>query len=84
MVKEFAVVGFTVVLQHTPCVVIAAPPVDMTVPPEFAELAVIVLTAVVVAGFAEAGVVLLGVAFAVVVWVGVEIVLGLAVGIALP
>ena len=43
-----------------------------------------VLTAVVVAGFAEAGVELLGVAFAVVVWVGVEIVLGLAVGIALP
>ena len=40
--------------------------------------ALTVLTAFVVAGFAEAGVVLLGVAFAVVVWVGVEIVLRLA------
>jgi hypothetical protein len=48
VVKEFAVVGFAAVFQHTPCVVIAAPPVDMTVPPEFAELAVIVFTAVVV------------------------------------
>jgi len=47
-VKEFAVVGLAVVFQQTPCVVIAAPPVDVTVPPEFDELAVMVFTAVVV------------------------------------
>jgi hypothetical protein len=47
-VIEFAVVGFAVVLQQTPTAVNTAPPVDVTVPPELAELAVIVFMAVVV------------------------------------
>jgi hypothetical protein len=43
-----AVVGLTEVLQQTPCVVTAAPPVAVTSPPDVAELAVIVDIAVVV------------------------------------
>ena len=54
MVKELAMVGFAVVLQQTPCAVIAAPPVAVTEPPEFAELAVIVDIAVVVTVGADA------------------------------
>jgi hypothetical protein len=47
-VIELAVVGFVVVLQQTPTAVSAAPPVEVTVPPELAELAVIEFMAVVV------------------------------------
>ena len=54
MVKELEIVGLAVVLQQTPCAVIAAPPVAVTVPPEFAELAVIVDIAVVVTVGADA------------------------------
>ena len=43
-----AVVGLTEVLQQTPCVVIAEPPVAVTVPPEVAEVPVTEDTAVVV------------------------------------
>jgi len=43
-----AVVGFTEVLQQTPCVEIAAPPVAVTVPPDIAEVPVIEDIAVVV------------------------------------
>jgi hypothetical protein len=43
-----AVVGLTEVLQQTPCVVIAAPPVAVTVPPDVAVVAVIEDIAVVV------------------------------------
>jgi hypothetical protein len=41
-------VGPVVLPQQTPCAVIAAPPVAVTVPPEFAVVAVIELIAVVV------------------------------------
>jgi len=43
-----AVVGFTEVLQQTPCVVIADPPVAVTVPPDVAEVPVMEDIAVVV------------------------------------
>jgi hypothetical protein len=48
IVLELAVVGPDVVLQQTPCTVIAAPPVLVTVPPELAVVAVIFEIAVVV------------------------------------
>ncbi len=40
MVIEFAVVGLAVVLQQTPTAVSAAPPVDVTVPPDDAVVEV--------------------------------------------
>ena len=43
-----AVVGLAEVLQQTPCTVIAAPPVAVTVPPDVAEVPVIEEIAVVV------------------------------------
>jgi hypothetical protein len=48
VVLELAVVGAVVVLQQTPCAVIAAPPVAVTVPPELAVVAVMEVIAVVV------------------------------------
>ena len=53
IVFELAVVGAVEVLQQTPCAVIAAPPVAVTVPPELAVVAAIEVTAVVVTVGAE-------------------------------
>ena len=48
VVLELAIVGAVEVLQQTPWVVIAAPPVAVTVPPELAVVPVIEVIAVVV------------------------------------
>ena len=47
VVKLFAVVGFGLVLQHTPLAVMAEPPSLLILPPLLAVVAVIALTAVV-------------------------------------
>ena len=57
MVIELAIVGLVDVLQQTPCVVIAAPPVAVTVPPDVAEVADIEDTVAVVTVGATANVV---------------------------
>ena len=43
-----AVVGFCEVLQHTPRAVTVAPPSEVTLPPQVAEVSVTLLTATVV------------------------------------
>jgi hypothetical protein len=57
VVLEFTIVGAVVVLQQTPCAVIAAPPVAVTVPPELAVVPVMEVIAVVVTVGATANVV---------------------------
>ena len=57
LVIKLAVVGLAVVLQQTPTAVSAAPPVEVTVPPEMAELSAIADIAVVVSVGINAGVV---------------------------
>jgi hypothetical protein len=49
VVKELAVVGFIEVLQQTPTALSAAPPVDVTEPPDVPVDEVIAVTVVVVA-----------------------------------
>ena len=49
LVKELAVVGFVEVLQQTPTAVNAAPPVDVTEPPDAPVDEVIAVTVVVAA-----------------------------------
>ena len=48
VVLASAIVGVAVVLQQTPCAVIAAPPFEVTAPPELAEIPVIFEIAAVV------------------------------------
>ena len=48
VVRESAIVGLTDVLQHTPLAVTVAPPVEVTLPPEVADVWVIADAAVVV------------------------------------
>ena len=49
LVKELAVVGFVEVLQQTPTAVSAAPPVDVTEPPDVPVDEVIAVTVLVAA-----------------------------------
>jgi hypothetical protein len=49
LVKELAVVGFADVLQQTPTAVSAAPPVDVTEPPDVAVDEAIAVTVLVAA-----------------------------------
>ena len=49
LVKELAIVGFADVLQQTPTAVMAAPPVDVTKPPDVPVDEVIAVTVLVAA-----------------------------------